>query len=544
MTTTDRLTPELRKIEKEIDCHYRSNRLVKLPFATAAWNLLAFAENEALKDSFHPATSQEISVIIDSLVNELNHPMVWLYQVCQRDGEVSCSFSDNNWRATRDLVKLGQKYGVFVAAYTYASRGWIKLDLYQSTIMPSDDFSVGIEYEAYNRLIKPHESQVSSSSVALEIVHSLNPLIEHALTIQGDKFSYKLKPKMVAETRKILLKPVLDDYFLLPSEWQLSCYTFDDFRQVFESISAMAAIHAIARRKAAEQGCSGYADSILMPTYDELLARVGRYSRVSGSKVRNIIDDLTYGNRGIPNPDPALQPLIKLNPKLYAVMPYLWIGSSPERNLTALLNKLPSERKLYLRLVSEKERLMRERFTAGLSSNGFSFISGTVPGSPDLPDVDLALVMESEKTCLLLELKWFIEPAEAREIIEKSEEIEKGISQVVKLKQAFANNHKPLMEKLKIDSSYRLEGVVVSQNWVGHARVQAPEVPVIQADHLIAKLKITERLESTIEWLKTREYLPRQGVHFKMVKSTSTIGNWRLNWYGIHSLISDAFFPL
>ena len=71
MATTDRLTPELWQIKKEVDCHYMSNRLVSLPFPTAAWNLLAFAENEALKESFHPVTSQDISVIVDTLVNKL-----------------------------------------------------------------------------------------------------------------------------------------------------------------------------------------------------------------------------------------------------------------------------------------------------------------------------------------------------------------------------------------------------------------------------------------------------------------------------------------
>lgn len=161
-----------------------------------------------------------------------------------------------------------------------------------------------------------------------------------------------------------------------------------------------------------------------------------------------------------------------------------------------------------------------------------------------LPDVDLAIIRNSEKTCLLLELKWFIAPAVARERIEKSEEIEKGISQVFKLKRAFANNHKPLLEKLKIDSSYRLEGIVVSDNWIGYANVQSPEIPVIRADHLIAKLKATENLESVMEWLKDRKYLPKDGEHFKVHRPTTRIGNWTLKWYGIESLIDDAFFPL
>lgn len=542
MTTTDRLSPELRKIKKEIDCYYQSNRLVKLPFATAAWNLLAFAENEALKESSHPATSQDISAMMDTLVNELNYPMRWLYRACQKDGDILCSFNESYWRASRDLVKLGQKYGAFNAAYKYARRGRIALDLQQSTIIPSEDFSVDIEYEAYNRLIKPHESQVSSSSVALGIEHQLNPLIENSLTIQDDRFSYKLNPKLVATARNVLLKSVLDDIFLLPSEWQLGRYTLDDFRQVFESISALAAIHAIARRKAAEQGCWGYADSILMPTRDELRRRVARYSGVSDSKVRHIIDDLTFGNQDLSYPDPALQPLIELNSRVYAVMPYLWIGSSPERNLTVLLNKLQPERKIYARLSAEKEKLMRAHFTSCLRSKGLRHTCGNIP--PDLPDVDLAIINDSEKTCLLLELKWFIYPAEANEVVARSKDLAKGITQLRKLKQAFNDNYAPLLEILEIDTSYRLEGVVVSKNWTGYAKVQSPDIPIIQADHLIAKLKTTESLNSTIEWLNARKYLPKQGVHFKMIESTSTIGNWRLNGYGIRSLISDAFFPL
>ena len=52
MKTTDRLTPELRKIEKEIDNYYKSNPLVNLPFATSSWYLLVAAEKDALEQEF------------------------------------------------------------------------------------------------------------------------------------------------------------------------------------------------------------------------------------------------------------------------------------------------------------------------------------------------------------------------------------------------------------------------------------------------------------------------------------------------------------
>ena len=543
---TDKLTPELRQVEKEVDHYYKSNPLVNLPFATAAWSLLAFAEDRMLQDSFAPATSQDTAIIVDNLVNELKHPMCWVYCACEQNGQVP--FTHNYQvdryrvdRASRDLFKLGRKYQSFVAAYTYASRGEIGLELQESTIQPIANLFADIKYEAYNRLIKPHESQKALSSVNYDKLPM--DAIHHFLKIQGDRFSYKLNPKMISDTITAFTSPILNAIFSLPSEWQFSCYSLGDFRKVVEAILAMAYIHATARRMAAIRGCMGYADSIYLRPFDDLLRQVVRYSEVSESEVRSIFDDLSYGSKGILHPDPALQPLIKLNSEAYAIMPHLWFSYSPERNLTVLLNKnkqLP-EKKIYSKLVYRRENLMRERFTTCLSAKGFRFVWGNVL---DLPDIDLAIIRDSEKACLLLELKWFIEPAEAREIIEKSEEIEKGISQVLKLKDAFANNHEPLLKKLQIDSSYSLEGAVVSENWIGHAKVQCPEIPVIQADHLIAKLRTTESLESAMEWLKDRKYLPKEGEHFTVHRTTSTIGNWRLKWYGIQPLISDAFFPL
>ena len=366
--------------------------------------------------------------------------------------------------------------------------------------------------------------------------------IRRSLKVKGDRFRYRLNPKMVSDMTTHL-KPGFDMMFSLPSEWKFSRYTLSDFRKVFEAICAIAYIHWNARIMAAFQGCdsAGYLDSVYVMDCNELIRRVIRYSGLQDEEVRSIFDDLTYGNRGIKHPDPALQPLIKLNSEYYAIVPSIWMCSAAERNLTALLNKLPSEKKIYRKLASEKETLMKERFAIGLSDKDFRFISGKVTG---LPDVDLAIVDDSEKTCLLLELKWFIAPTTARERIEKSQEIEKGISQVLKFKQAFTQEHR-LLNKLQIDFSYHFEGVVVSQNWIGYGNVQSPKVPVIRADHLIEKLKVTESLKATMEWLKDREYLPKEGEHFEKIDGgTITIGDWSLKSYDIQLLGHNTFFPL
>lgn len=541
MKTADKLTPDLRKAEQEIDNYYKSNPLLKLPFATAAWALLAFSEEFMLKAHSAGEGSQYYGIITDNLINDLNAPMYWLYNSCKKGGQVPFVWDDDVFQSSWNLFNLGQEYRLFGTAYTYASRGWLELEILESTIRPADDFFGDIEYEAYNRLIKPHKSVRGLSAINFGNMLPLNT-IKDSLKIQDNRFHYKLNPRMVSETRSSL-KPTFDTLFSLPGEWQFSRYSLEDFRKVFEVISTIASIHLTARRLAIERGCAalGYADSIYMPTYDELLRRIVRYSGVSDAKVLSIFDDLTYGNRGIKHPDPALQPLIKLNSKNYAIAPHLWICSAAERNLTVLLNRLLSEKSIYAKLVNEKESLMRERLTDVLADEGYRCIWGNVP---NLPDIDLAIIRDSEKACLLLELKWFIEPAEVREIVNKSKEIEKGISQLLQLKRAFTENHKSLLEKLGIDSHYKLEGVVASDNWIGHARVQSPEIPVIQIDHLTAKLKAAQNLRSAMDWLKDRKYLPKTDQHFKVNNSTATIGRWKLKWYEIEPLIESAFFPL
>lgn len=540
--TGNELTPELKQAEEEIDNYYKSNPLVKLPFATAAWSFFAFVEDYMLIRTMRIDGIQDIYVLGSEFLVELEYSIAWLYSACQPDGQVSFNFDDDHYKASVDLFQLGKKYESFVFAYTCANHGWIDLNVKEFSIQPTGDFFKNFEYEAYNVLIDA--SLFAEASSAINFNNFPIDAIERSLKVRGDRFRYKLNPRMVSDTIAFL-KPLFDEIFSLPNEWQFSRYSLGDFRQVFEAICAIAHIHWNARKVAVTRGCEniGYLNSIYLPTCDELRRRVVRYSGVSNATVENILDDLTYGNSSISHSELAMRPLIKLNSEYYAIVPHVWICSSAERNFAALLNRLKSERKIYLKLVSsEREDLMRQRFTEGLSDKGYRFICGNVT---NLTDVDLAIVNDSEKTCLLLELKWFIAPTVARERIEKSEEIEKGISQVIKLQQAFADNHRPLLDKLNIDFNYRLEGVVVSQNWIGYANAQSPEVPVIRADHLIGKLKAAESLQSTIEWLKDREYLPKEGEHFKIVDGDPlTIGNWSLITPEAELLVHDTFFPL
>lgn len=166
----------MRKAEQEVDDYYKSNPLLKFPFATAAWALLAFAEESMFKAHGDGTGSQYYALIADNLINDLKAPMCWLYNSCKQGGQVPFAWDADVFQSSWDLFNLGQEYRPFVAAYTYASRGWLKLEISESTIRSADDFFSDVEYEAYNRLIKSHKSAEGLSSINF-----------------GEEFDYSLK---------------------------------------------------------------------------------------------------------------------------------------------------------------------------------------------------------------------------------------------------------------------------------------------------------------------------------------------------------------
>lgn len=541
--STNRISSELRKIENEVDNYYKENLLLRLDFASAAWQLLAVNEDLSFMTMLKIASPSlhNIRNLAENSIWPLKVSLFWLFSSYSGLGEINNKYITQNYKAAMDLLELGEAYLGFEAAFTYASRGEIDIKLDKFTILPEYDFSKDSEYEAYNHLLT---SPAEIPNIQPEKLDDLLKPIEKNIRIKSERFSYKLDPKLVAKMMDFLT-PVYDEEFLLPDNWQFPKYSLKDFKAVFKSIAAIAFIQSYARSYAARHGCGGmgFSDSILLINWDELNSRVSRYSGVKKEIVFQILNDLTYGNSGITSPDPAIQPLIKLDSQKYAIAPSIWQSLAPERNFAVLLNKLDHERKSYSLLVEGKEEILRQRIKSSLSSIDLRFVHGFL-SDKSLPDIDLAIISDNEKACILIELKWFISPAEIREKSQRSEELTKGVSQALKLHDLLLNNSQHIMNKLKTDSSYQYINIVGSANWIGLNDVQNPNIPIINVNHLTEKIKHSNDLHEVIKWLTERRYLPRNGTHYQIIDLMHQISSWSVKWYGIQALITEPFFPL
>ena len=499
---------------------------------------MAFFEDSMLSPKLRKEvlSLSEIAAMSDNLMVNIQYPLAWLSKSCKPGKNKNYEYSDVNYSDSNEMCKLAIEYNAFSSAFTYASHGIIALDLHNTDIVIEDKLFFDSRYEAYDRLVLLQEKKPNYT------YGDFLPLLEKNLNVSGDRFHYQIGEKIIHAVSSHT-KPLIEECFELPDKWEFPDFSLQEFRQMITAIFSISYLHIIARTIAINRGCIGLGinDSILIYKIKKLNSIISRYSQVDYRKVDILLMYLTYGSSGINYPDPALQPLIKLSEDSIGIMPSLIINNSLERNWISLINRIPKLKSHYSYLVETKEEYMRKGIIEGIRYPKIQCYLSNVNIDSQLPDIDLAIISHSEKTVYLIELKWFISPAEVREVLEKSEEIKKGIFQSLQLKQAFCSSPIRFYDRLNVDNSYTLVFLVLSKNMIGIDRVQDPEIPVIQENHFIRYLNNAKDLTSFTDWIISRKYLPVEGVHYEIVTQKFQIKEWKLNWYGIKTLFPGTY---
>lgn len=539
-SSPDHVSKKIRDIETEIDNCYKTNPLIRLPFAQAVWHVLAFAEScaiVAVRPELGKRSIHQTSILLDNLSDQIEYSLQWLWTTCPKGGVVPKQFDENLIKAVQDLLQLGLQYVSFDTAFRYASRGMIELELEHTTIRPSDKLSTNSQYEAYGRFM-----QDKDFSPTYQYSGDFVSEIDRILSISGDKFKIQLGKRLVEKTIKIL-KPMFGEIYNLPENWHFRTFDLDEFRRMASYLMTHAFIHYMASQRAAEKIAKGiFTDcGLIVTTREELVWNLIRYSDVRTEKAEAFVDELTFGNMGIKSPSMKQQPLVRVNDENIIILPSWMMSNSLERNFTVLLNRIPEERKIYSELVERKESFLQEKIKTDVLLPNLRFTHATFPAAKRLPDLDLAVISDTEKIILIAELKWFISPDEPREVIERAEEIRKGIQQANTLQQAYCQTPDLFYKLLKVDYTYDFKFCVFSENFIGMDQDQAPDVPVVNVHHFIKKLNQLGSLKKAVSWLINLDYLPVEGVHFKTEKFTSKVGQWELIWEGIKPLIKEEY---
>ena len=462
-----------------------------------------------------------------------------MWKTCQGDGSIPHKHDQEMFDAARAIAKLADDYLAFEAAYTYASIGVIGLTLDHNTIIPDPLLKQNARYEAYDRLVDGGgDEMLPKNGAQIQLVQQLGA----SLRLMGERFSYRLNPRIVRLAENATEVP-LGPEPPLPARWTFSRYSVGDFQRWARVLRALCGIHVLARVQASHAGLRewGFADSLVIMGKREIHRRMIRYTGLDKETTGALIEDHTYGARGIHQPDPALQPLIPIFPDKLGIAPHLVLCSRLERNFAVLMNRIPEERAIYSSLSSDREDRSRRRIVDMLTPMRIRHWHGNVPGWDAASEVDLALMDEGSKHCLILELKSFVAPAEVREIWERSEEIAEGIAQIRVRRERVDTRGDALHSVLGIDEKWKVDWAVASESSVGGVYVQAEDVPVVRTPHLLRKIVSNGGLEGVGEWLHKRAYLPVEGQHYRVLEEEPSMAGWKVKWYNIEILIDNTY---
>lgn len=540
MESTTNLSPELQKAKLEIDNTYKSNPLLKLSFTDAICSYLSF-DREFWFEMLDERIYDDLSIIENSSRNRLIHPISWLYDGCNHKNIKPKIPDENQSIASRQLYELGMKYSKFNEAFILANNGILELELQGSTIQFAEDYKRLIEYKIYNLLIasdKPdieHDEFIDVSEDPMNVIYDI-------IKVKKNRVIYPLNPKFVNDISEYF-KPFYNLLLLFSKDWEFIGYSMNEFRLVIEALFSLTYIHKTACEIAYDTDIDyEYCHhDTYMPSCTELLNRLVRYTKVTSDKVQRILDDLTYRNPNHINSNLYLHPIIKLNAKYYAFASVIWLYIQTEFRMSAMLCKLPSENDFIHEFFQVKYDYLTEKIKSTLPEKKPDLMCVSDDG---LIENYIHIIHHNEKACLIIDLNWNIQPYDICSYIERSDEIKIACSQMLKYKKEITKKHPDLLQKYNIDASYRFEGVIAPENWIGYGNIHTSDIPIIQVYHLIDKLEVTDSLNATMDWLIDREYMPKIGEDFSISNETITIGSWPLQTYRIKKQVEGRFYPL
>jgi len=537
---------DIKEAENEIDAAFSSNKLKDIGYAQAVWTLLSVVEDFYLKITMGleiegrvipPLPGKDLRPTIDSLINELSYPLRICFKEAEKNkNELVKEYIDEQYGLAAEWLKESEDYHQFNIMFPLWHREEINLSTSGEFLVHTDRSSLQLEYEAYNRLVKKTGYLTDTFSDYNKATIVKEEIVKNT-SFKETTFKVNFNPKLASQLIAFR-NETLSSSYSLPESWEFSSFTLSQFKSVYIATNSLIWAWFIARIAAiSDKNIQnyGYCSSVWVVQKEELVNRIVKYSKQTKEIVIKIYDMITFGNAGIKNPDVAIQPLLDLHNGCYALSPFVWLNTDSERNLCVLLNQIEAEKKIYSKLVDEKESTMRNEIKDIITINSLPFECkhGEINGT----DVDLAIIDRKNKACITLELKWFIEPAEIREIINRTKELKKGVCQAKRIKEAYEKGDNHLIKSvLAIESDYNFLAIVGSHNWIGFSDIQDSDVAIIKVGDFMSRLETSKNLKETISWLNDRHYLPKRGDNFEVKDIDIKVGKWKSKWYGIKPL--------
>jgi hypothetical protein len=241
---------------------------------------------------------------------------------------------------------------------------------------------------------------------------------------------------------------------LLPEDWRVGPYSISDYRAFYHLLQARCLMNSFAINHVSRRLLQRvpYNSASLILSRAELIQNSLDIGELTETATEEIIQDLTYNPREVKWTEVTYQPLIPLRGDLFSVVPVVVEGSSFDRNLLALIERLPWRKATAESLKINRENEMLRQLEPPLRAHGFAVASrvGLGEKTARLSDIDLLVWSLDGERVLVISLKWFYGPDSMQEVLNHSERYKKALAMQRKITDYMQDNLK------KISNNHRL----------------------------------------------------------------------------------------
>ena len=255
---------------------------------------------------------------------------------------------------------------------------------------------------------------------------------------------------------------------------------------------------------------------------ERLSHEIARISGIPKELSARIIASLTFGV-GTSTPDPALQPLVPIGEEELAIPGIFILSSNWPRNMLALHARVSPE------TFDANSAIFEKRMIAALEDrlpHHFERRANVrIPTSNASEEIDLVLIDPQSCTILICELRWMIQPGDAREVLNRKRAVRQKVSQARRKLHRVRASMPDATRSLGLKSSlnWTIYGVVVIEGFGGASSEHPKEIPVVPVDIFVMMLCNVPRLDYAHAVLSSPLWLPQEGVDYEREYDTSTL---------------------
>lgn len=495
---------DIREIEKVVDSYHINHPVFSGTKEQVMFELLSSFEDicslSALDAPFNLSSLRNITTYMDAL----NQALHW---VENSDLPSSCEHINTDILEERYehcvsfLLDYALPYSVICSGYISFSRGRLEVDINGNTV--TFNYPINNNKSEWADILR----EVSQNTFS-GFIDSIEPLklkeaiskLNSAIFLEDDHLCYTLSNDIlepfieIANTQWSATKT-------LPDVWTFDLFSLDDYRKVWVNITALCYIHFFSTSFIADPRIRIKNNSILLP-FNKLIDSIASLSCLNSEAVEKILRYITF-EPSKPNVDIMYQPIVVLGSNNVIITPMLFLGSSPERNLLAVVSSRHD--KEHSKEVNDLEELMVSELEAEIPQ---ALSLKTVKHkklSKMLPDLDFGLVDTVSNIAILCELKWFSAADSTKEVYAREDEITHGCDQAeAVLVYAMSDRKHFFKQVFNIDDGENIDVIccVIAKH---NIRTQHKYVPVIDLNKF-KKLISSKSFDVTFNTIRYHEF--------------------------------------